>query len=155
MACLPQRNLSWPRQNIFTKVNVMKVRNLFLWQVMGGSTISCVVMVFCYLVKKQQHSKLILHISDARRLSSKHKYPRLSIIAMDETSVWNGMVSNTATNKQGVKSVCLKITGHEKCMISGCLGAKVDGTKMKSFVVFLAVWLNLNHLMKNSNPEFW
>ena len=39
-------------------------------------------------------------------------------------------------------------------MVSGCLGAKVDGTKMKSFV-FLAVWLNLNHLMKNSNPEFW
>ena len=29
MDCLSRGNLSWPKQNIFTKVNVMKVRNLF------------------------------------------------------------------------------------------------------------------------------
>ena len=52
-------NLSWPRRNIFMKVNVMKVRNLFWWQAMSGSTISCVVMVFCYVVKQQQHSKTL------------------------------------------------------------------------------------------------
>ena len=40
-------NLSWLRRNIFTKVNVMKVRNLFHWRAMGSSTISWVVMVFC------------------------------------------------------------------------------------------------------------
>ena len=28
-------NLSWSRRNIFTKVNVMKVRNLFHWRAMG------------------------------------------------------------------------------------------------------------------------
>ena len=33
---------------------------------------------------------------------------------MDETSIWNDMVSNTTIDKQGVKSVCLKTTGHEK-----------------------------------------
>ena len=32
-------NLSWSRQNILTEVNVMKVRNLFLWRAIGGSTI--------------------------------------------------------------------------------------------------------------------
>ena len=32
---------------------------------------------------------------------------------MDETSVWNDMVSNTAIDKQGAKSICLKATGHE------------------------------------------
>ena len=31
LVCVSQGNLSWPRRNIFTKVNVMKVRNLFLW----------------------------------------------------------------------------------------------------------------------------
>ena len=52
-------NLSWPRGNIFTKVNVMERRNLFLWRAMGGSKISCVVMVFRYVVKQQQHSKIL------------------------------------------------------------------------------------------------
>ena len=32
MDCVSQGNVSWPRQNIFTKVNVMKMRNLFLWR---------------------------------------------------------------------------------------------------------------------------
>ena len=45
--------------------------------------------------------KLILYILHARRLSIKYKYPPSSIIAMDETSVWNDIVSNTTINKQG------------------------------------------------------
>ena len=57
---------------------------------------------------------------------------------MDETSVWNVMVSNTTINKQGAKFVCLKTTGHEKYMVSICLAAKADETKLKSFVVFSA-----------------
>ena len=36
----------------------------------------------------------------------------------------------------GVKSVCLKTNGNEKCMVSVCLAAKADGTKLKSFVFF-------------------
>ena len=48
------------------------------------------------------------------------------------------MVSNTTIDKQGGKSVCLKTTGHEKCMVSVCLAAKADGTKLKPFVVFRA-----------------
>ena len=59
MDCVSRGNLPWPRQNILMKVNVMKVRNVFLWQVIGGSTISCVVMVFRYVVKQQQHSKIL------------------------------------------------------------------------------------------------
>ena len=58
---------------------------------------------------------------------------------MDETSVLNDMVSNTTIDKQGAKSVCLRTTEHEKCMVSACLAAKVDGTKLKPFVVFRAV----------------
>ena len=40
MNCVSRGNLSSPRRNIFTKVNVMKMRNLFLWWAIGGSTIS-------------------------------------------------------------------------------------------------------------------
>ena len=45
------------------------------------------------------------------------------------------MVSNTTVDKQGVKSVSLGRTEHEKCMVSVCLAAKADGTKLKPFVV--------------------
>ena len=79
--------------------------------------------------------KLILYILHARRLSIKYKYPPSSIIAMDEISVLNDIVSNTTINKQGVKSGCLKTPGHAKCMVSVCLAVKVDGTKLKLFVV--------------------
>ena len=57
---------------------------------------------------------------------------------MDETSAWNDMVSNTAIDKQGAESVFLKTTGHEKYMVSVCLAAKTDETKLKPFVVFRA-----------------
>ena len=76
-------------------------------------------------------------------------------MAMDETSVCNEMVSNTTIDKEGVKSVCLKTTGHEKYMVSVYLAAKVNGTKLKPFVVFPAFWQNLNDLMKNSNPVLY
>ena len=82
---------------------------------------------------------LILYILHARRLSIKYKYPPSSITAMDETSVSNGMVSNTTIHKQGAKSVYLKTTGHEKCMVSVCLAAKADGTKLKPFTVLHAI----------------
>ena len=52
---------------------------------------------------------------------------------MGETSVWNDMVSNTTVDKQRAKSLSLKTNGHEKCMVSVCLAAKVDGTKLKPF----------------------
>ena len=68
----------------------------------------------------------------ARRLSIKYKYPPSSIIVVD------GMVSNTKIHWQGAKSICLKTTGHEKCMISVCLAAKADRNKLKPFAVFRA-----------------
>ena len=36
------------------------------------------------------------------------------IIAMDETTVWHEMNSNTIVTGKGAKSVVLKTTGHEK-----------------------------------------
>ena len=80
--------------------------------------------------------KLVLYILHARRLSIKCKCPPSSIIKVDETSVWNGMVSNSRIAKQRAKSVCLKTTRHEKYMVSVCLAAKADETKLKPFVVF-------------------
>ena len=69
---------------------------------------------------------------------------------MDETSVWNVIVSNTTTDRQGAKFVCLKTTGYEKCMISICSAAKADGTKLKPFAVFCVA----KRKSKSLNEEF-
>ena len=89
---------------------------------------------------------------NARRLIVKYKYLPSSIIAIDETSVWNDIVSNTTIDKQRAKFVYFKTIGDEKFMVSVCLAAKVDGTKLKPFVVSVQPKENLNHLIKNSNP---
>ena len=47
--------------------------------------------------------KLISYILHVRRLSIKFKYQPSNIIAMDETPVWNDMVSNTTVDKRGAK----------------------------------------------------
>ena len=46
------------------------------------------------------------------------------------------MVSETTVEATGAKDVPMKSTGHEKVRVSVCLAAKLDGTKLKSFIVF-------------------
>ena len=58
---------------------------------------------------------------------------------MDETAVWNDMVSETTFEATGAKDVPMKSSGHEKVRVSVCLAAKLDGTKLKSFTVFATV----------------
>ena len=81
--------------------------------------------------------KLVGYIMHARRLNIQFQFPNSSILAMDETPVWNDMVSSTIVDKAGSKDVPLKTTGHEKVRVSVCLAAKGDGTKLKLFVVFV------------------
>ena len=80
--------------------------------------------------------KLVGYIMHVRRLNKQFQFPNSSILAMDETPVWNDMVSSTTVDKTGSKDVPLKTTGHEKVRVSVCLAAKGDGTKLKPFVVF-------------------
>ena len=46
------------------------------------------------------------------------------------------MVSETTVDATGAKDVAMKSTGHEKVCVSVCLAAKLDGTKLKPFIVF-------------------
>ena len=55
---------------------------------------------------------------------------------MDETSIWNDMVSSTNVKQAGAKDVPLKTTGHKKVSILVCLTAKGNKTKLKPFIVF-------------------
>ena len=55
---------------------------------------------------------------------------------MDETAVWADMVSDMTVDKTGARTITRKSTGHEKCRVSVYLTAKVDGSKLKPFIVF-------------------
>ena len=57
---------------------------------------------------------------------------------MDETAVWDDVVSNTTVDRVGASSINLKTTGHEKVMVTVRLSARADGTKLKPFIVFRA-----------------
>ena len=79
--------------------------------------------------------KLVGYIMHVPRLNRQFQFPNSSILAMDETPVWNDMVSSTTVDKTGSKDVPLKTTGHEKVRVSVWLAAKGDGRKHKPFVV--------------------
>ena len=55
---------------------------------------------------------------------------------MDETPVWNDIVSNTTVEKTGSKEVPMKLTGHDKVHVSVCLTGKTDRTRLKPFIIF-------------------
>ena len=55
---------------------------------------------------------------------------------MDQTSVWNDVVSNTTVEKTGSKEFPMKSTGHDKSHVSVCLTGKADGTRLKPFIIF-------------------
>ena len=55
---------------------------------------------------------------------------------MDETAIYNDMISETTVEKRGAHTVHLKTTGHEKSKVTVCLAAAADGTKKKPFFVF-------------------
>ena len=58
--------------------------------------------------------KLIGYILQIRRQRGKIAYHDKDIIAMDETAVWQDMVSNTMVDNIGESTIRLKTTDHEK-----------------------------------------
>ena len=70
--------------------------------------------------------KLCAYILKIRRLRMKMNYELKNIFAMDETAVWNDMISNTTVEKHGAYTVNLKSNGHEKSKITVCSTATAD-----------------------------
>ena len=80
--------------------------------------------------------RLVSFVIHVRQLQRQYNFAPHNIDAMDETAVWNDMVSETTVEATGAKDVPMKSTGHEKVRVSVCLAAKLDGTKLKPFIVF-------------------
>ena len=79
---------------------------------------------------------IVAYVMHVRRLQKQFSFDDPDIIAMDETAVWNDMVSNTTVEKTGSKEVNMKSTGHDKVHVSVCLTGKADRTRLKPFIVF-------------------
>lgn len=74
-------------------------------------------------------NKIVACLLQAGGLSEKLKYNPASIIAMDETALWEDMTASVAVETTGKKEVSLKKTGHDKVRISACLSASVSWSK--------------------------
>ena len=77
--------------------------------------------------------RLLSFVMHARRFQRQYNFAFHNI---DETAVWNDMVSETTVEATGAKDAPMKSIGHEKVRVSVCLAAKLDGTKLKPSNVF-------------------
>ena len=71
------------------------------------------------------------------------------IIAMDETAVWHKMISGTTVTDKGAKSVVLKTTSREKNKVAVTLAAKVNGDKLKPYIIFRGHKCKVQNLKKD------
>ena len=70
---------------------------------------------------------MIWYILYGRQLKQKNNFDLDCIIAMDETAVWQEMISNTIVADKGAKSAVLETSGHEKSKATITLAAKANG----------------------------
>ena len=80
--------------------------------------------------------KVILFILYVRQLKRRNNYDLNIVIAMDETAVWDEMISSTTVTDKGTNPVVLKTTGHEKSKVTVTLAAKASSDKLKPYIVF-------------------
>ena len=80
--------------------------------------------------------KLMNFIIFVRSFILRQRYELSHIGAMDETPVWLDMPAETTVDFVGMKSIPIKITGHEKSRFTVCLAAKANGIKLPPFLVF-------------------
>ena len=97
--------------------------------------------------------RLVSYIMHVRQLQKQHSFALSDILAMDETPVWNDMVSNTTVKSIGARDVPMKSTGHDKVRLSVCLTEKVMERSASPLMLFLVPKENLNPSTRNSNGD--
>ena len=97
--------------------------------------------------------RLVSFVMHAHRLQRQYDFVLLKIVATDETSVWNNMVSETTFEATSAKDVPMKSTGHGKLRVCVCLAAKLDGTKLSYLLYLVLRKESQNHYMMNINDS--
>ena len=102
----------------------------------------------CQKAPEDYIAKLINFIMYVQDIVSEKKIGNGGVYACDETAVWLDAMSNTTLEESGTKEVSVKTTGHDKMRITVLLCAKVDGTKLKPFIL-----IPRNALFQRSSPS--
>ena len=63
------------------------------------------------------NDRIAAYVMHVRRIQKQFNFHDANIIVMDETSVWNDMVSNTTVEKTVSKEIPMKSTGHNKVRV--------------------------------------
>ena len=79
---------------------------------------------------------IVAYVMHVRQIQEQLNFDNVDIILNYEIPIWNDMVSNTTVEKTGLKEVPMKSTGHDEVRVSVCLTLKVDGMRLKPFIVF-------------------
>ena len=64
------------------------------------------------------NDRIAAYVMHVRRIQKQFNFHDANIIVMDETSVWNDMVSNTTVEKTVSKEIPMKSTGHNKVRVA-------------------------------------
>ena len=79
---------------------------------------------------------IVAYVMHVRQIQEQLNFDNVDIILNYEIPIWNDMVSNTTVEKTGLKEVPMKSTGHDEVRVSFCLTLKIDGMRLKPFIVF-------------------
>ena len=96
--------------------------------------------------------KLISFFAFLRKYFETYSIPAKDIIAADETSVQFDCTGNSTIEIQGVKTVSLASTGHDKLCVTVMLAASASGIKKRPTIVFKGWSFKLQLLMKGTKP---
>ena len=106
--------------------------------------------------------KLVRFVLYLRSLRVPHKFNSDAIFAMDETARWCDMPSDATVHHTGARSVVLKSTVHQNDHFTVILSAKVNGAKIKPFVVFkgkgtrlLKTLMSITGIAVKLSPNGW
>ena len=88
----------------------------------------------------------------AHQLQRQYNFAPHNIVAMDETAVWNNMVSETTVKTMALKMTQWNLLGLKKSVFV-CLAAQLDGTTLKPFILFGAAKQSRNHYIMNINES--
>ena len=80
-------------------------------------------------------SKLINFLCFVRQRREDVKLEENMIKACDETAIWYDAISKLTVQEKGCKEVSVRSTGHAKNRLTVLSSAKVDGTKLKLYIL--------------------
>ena len=144
MLHVSRKMIMWKSKSIFNKkeMTIAPSKNLLvdgaksLCESMGSLLEEKIKTATAQKDPSDMVDRIVVYVIYVDRFQKQFNFQDANIIAMNETPVWNNMVSNITTEKTSSKDVSMKSTSHDKVRVSVCLTGKADGIRLKPLIVF-------------------